>query len=126
MKAKTTALNCWSILVCSNPTAVPHIKRIPVLRSPLKTLNIQPGISKEFETIEAARDFCRRFFACVQRKHLTQVFGLMTPIQGPLRTGPRLFYAARQEKTLDTCVHQHAERFVRSHPGRSHPGLLSG
>jgi len=114
MKAKTTAMMLVDLGVLKSHSR-PHTSNDnPFSEAHFKTLKYQPEFPKKFETIEKARDFCRRFFAWYNEEHHHAGIGLMTPDQihfGQAET----VYAARQA-TLDAAFISTPERFVRNPP----------
>ena len=118
MKAKTTALMLVDLGVLKSHSR-PHTSNDnPFSEAHFKTLKYQPEFPKKFETIEQARDFCRRFFAWYNEEHHHAGIGLMTPDQVHFGQAEAI-YAARQE-TLDTAFISTPERFVRKPPRPPH------
>ena len=114
MKAKTTALMLVDLGVLKSHSR-PHTSNDnPFSEAHLKTLKYQPEFPRNFETIEQARAFCRRFFAWYNQDHHHAGIGLMTPDQihfGQAET----VYAARQS-TLNAAFLSTPERFVHKPP----------
>jgi transposase InsO family protein len=114
MKAKTTALMLVDLGVLKSHSR-PHTSNDnPFSEAHFKTLKYQPEFPRNFETIEQARAFCRRFFAWYNQDHHHAGIGLMTPDQihfGQAET----VYAARQS-TLNTAFLSTPERFVHQPP----------
>ena len=118
MKAKTTALMLVDLGVLKSHSR-PHTSNDnPFSEAHFKTLKYQPEFPKKFETIEQARDFCRRFFAWYNEEHHHAGIGLMTPDQVHFGQAEAI-YAARQQ-TLDTAFLSTPERFVRKPPRPPH------
>jgi len=90
----------------------------PFSEAHFKTLKYQSEFPKKFETIEQARDFCRRFFTWYNEDQHHAGIGLMTPDQVHFGQAEAI-YAARQE-TLDTAFISTPERFVRKPPRPPH------
>jgi transposase InsO family protein len=114
MKAKTTALMLVDLGVLKSHSR-PHTSNDnPFSEAHFKTLKYQPEFPRNFETIEQARTFCRRFFAWYNQDHHHAGIGLMTPDQihfGQAET----VYAARQS-TLNAAFLNTPERFVQKPP----------
>ena len=69
MKAKATALMLADLGVVKSHSR-PHTPNDnPFSEAHFKTLKYQPEFPKRFETIDAARIFCRRFFAWYDEDH---------------------------------------------------------
>jgi putative transposase len=114
MKAKTTAVMLVDLGVLKSHSR-PHTSNDnPFSEAHFKTLKYQPEFPKKFETIEQARDFCRRFFSWYNQDHHHAGIGLMTPDQIHFGQAEAV-YAARQE-TLDAAFQKTPERFVRMSP----------
>jgi transposase InsO family protein len=114
MKAKTTAMMLVDLGVLKSHSR-PHTSNDnPFSEAHFKTLKYQPEFPRKFETIEQARDFCRRFFAWYNEEHHHAGIGLMTPDQIHFGQAEAV-YAARQE-TLDAAFISTPERFVRKPP----------
>ena len=114
MKAKTTALMLLDLGVLKSHSR-PHTSNDnPFSEAHFKTLKYQPEFPKNFETIEQARAFCRRFFAWYNQDHHHAGIGLMTPDQIHFGQAQEI-YAARQA-TLDAAFLTTPERFVHKQP----------
>ena len=114
MQAKTTALMLAELGVVKSHSR-PHTSNDnPFSEAHFKTLKYQPEFPRRFETIEAARGFCRRFFTWYNEDHHHAGIGLMTPDQIHFGQAEAL-YAARQA-TLDAAFLGKPERFVRQPP----------
>ncbi len=114
MKAKTTALMLVDLGVLKSHSR-PHTSNDnPFSEAHFKTLKYQPEFPKNFETIEQARAFCRRFFAWYNQDHHHAGIGLMTPDQIHFGQAQEI-YTARQA-TLDAAFLATPERFVHKPP----------
>lgn len=114
MKAKTTALMLVDLGVFKSHSRTHTSNDNPFSEAQFKTLEYQPEFPRNFETIEQARAFCRRFFAWYNQDHHHAGIGLMTPDQihfGQAQT----VYAARQP-TLNAAFLSTPERFVHKPP----------
>ena len=118
MKAKTTALMLVDLGVLKSHSR-PHTSNDnPFSEAHFKTLKYQPEFPKKFETIEQARDFCRRFFSWYNKEHHHVGIGLMTPDQ--IHFGQAEAIHAARKATLDTAFLKTPERFVRKPPRPPH------
>lgn len=114
MKAKTTALMLIDLGVLKSHSR-PHTSNDnPFSEAHFKTMKYQPEFPRRFENIDAARAFCRRFFAWYNQDHHHSGIGLMTPDQVHFGQADALC-AARQE-TLTAAFLSTPERFVRQPP----------
>lgn len=114
MKAKTTALMLVDLGVLKSHSR-PHTSNDnPFSEAHFKTLKYQPEFPRNFETIEQARAFCRRFFAWYNQEHHHAGIGLMTPDQ--IHFGQAEAIHAARQATLDTAFLSTPERFVRKPP----------
>jgi len=78
MKAKTTALMLTDLGVLKSHSR-PHTSNDnPFSEAHFKTLKYQPEFPKNFESIQHARGFCRRFFSWYNEEHHHAGIGLMT------------------------------------------------
>jgi transposase InsO family protein len=109
MKAKTRALMLVDLGVLKSHSR-PHTSNDnPFSEAHFKTLKYQPEFPKNFETIEQARAFCRRFFLWYNQDHHNARIGLMTPDQIHFGQAQEI-YTARQA-TLDAAFLTTPERF---------------
>ncbi|MAY89434.1 MAG: hypothetical protein CML02_22280 [Pseudooceanicola sp.] len=86
----------------------------PFSEAHFKTLKYQPEFPRNFETIEQARTFCRRFFAWYNQDHHHAGIGLMTPDQ--IHFGQAETVHAARQATLDAAFLSTPERFVHKPP----------
>ena len=114
MKAKTTALMLADLGVAKSHSR-PHTSNDnPFSEAQFKTLKYQPEFPKRFDTIDQARDFCRRFFDWYNRDHHHAGIGLMTPDQ--VHHGLADAVHAARQVVLDEAFGRNPERFVRDRP----------
>ncbi len=93
----------------------PHVSNDnPFSESHFKTLKYQPTFPKFFGCIEAAKAFCRAFFAWYNQAHHHVGLGLMTPDQVHYGQADAI-HAARQI-TLNAAFAADPERFVKKLP----------
>jgi len=94
----------------------------PYSEAQFKTLKYRPGFPARFDSIEAAREFCRRFFGWYHHDHRHSGIGLMSP--ATVHDGlAEQAHAARAE-VLDAAYAATPEQFVRRPPRP--PALPSG
>jgi putative transposase len=86
----------------------------PYSESNFKTLKYRPAFPARFDSIEHARDHCRRFFGWYNHQHRHSGIGLMTPVAVHHGTAPELHQL--RARVLDAAYQQHPERFVRRAP----------
>jgi putative transposase len=86
----------------------------PYSESNFKTLKYRPEFPTRFDSIEHARDHCRRFFDWYNHQHRHPGIGLMTPVAVHHGTAPELHQL--RASVLDAAYQQHPERFVRRSP----------
>ena len=86
----------------------------PYSESNFKTLKYRPAFPARFDSIEHARDHCRRFFGWYNHQHRHSAVGLMTPVAVHHGTAPELHQL--RARVLDAAYQQHPERFVRKPP----------
>ena len=114
MKAKTTALMLADLGVAKSHSR-PHTSNDnPFSEAQFKTLKYQPEFPKRFDTIDQARDFCRRFFDWYNRDHHHAGIGLMTPDQ--VHHGQADAVRAARQVVLNAAFGRNPERFVRDRP----------
>jgi len=114
MKAKTTALMLADLGVLKSHSR-PHTSNDnPFSEAHFKTLKYQPEFPKQFETIEQARAFCRRFFAWYNQDHHHAGIGLLTPDQVHFGQAETIY--AERQATLNAAFLSTPERFVRKLP----------
>jgi transposase InsO family protein len=114
MKARTTALMLVDLGVLKSHSR-PHTSNDnPFSEAHFKTLKYQPEFPRNFETIEQARTFCRRFFAWYTQAHHHAANGLITPDQ--IHFGQAEAIQAARQATLDAAFLSTPERFVRKPP----------
>jgi putative transposase len=96
----------------------PHVSNDkPLQRSAVQDAEIRPDFPERFESLQAARVFCRGFFAWYNLVHRHSGIGLMTPSDVHHGRAPEVI-AARQQ-VLDAAYQTNPERFVRKPP--KHP-----
>jgi putative transposase len=98
----------------------PHVSDDnPYSEAQFKTLKYRPDFPDRFDSIEAARLFCRTFFAWYNDEHHHSGLGLHTPADVHYGTAEQ----TRQKRAgvLDGAYAAHPERFVRKPP---HPPKL--
>lgn len=114
MKAKTTALLLTGLGVLKSHSR-PHTSNDnPFSEAHFKTLKYQPEFPRNFENIEQARAFCRRFFPWYNEEHHHAGIGLMTPDQ--IHFGQAEAIHTARQATLDAAYQGTPERFVRKPP----------
>jgi putative transposase len=86
----------------------------PFSEAQFKTLKYRPGFPERFESIEAARAHCDRFFRWYNHEHKHSGIALHTPADVHYgRAGEIHRYRAT---VLDAAYNAHPERFVRKPP----------
>jgi putative transposase len=95
--------------------ARPHVSNDnPFSEAHFKTLKYRPDFPPRFESLEAARAFCRGFFPWYNHQHRHSALGLLPP--AVVHTGQaEAAYTARQT-VLAGAYARHPERFVRRPP----------
>jgi putative transposase len=95
--------------------ARPHVSNDdPFSEAHFKTLKYRPDFPPRFESLEAARAFCRTFFPWYNHQHRHAGLGLLPP--AVVHSGQaEAAYAARQT-VLAGAYARHPERFVRRPP----------
>jgi putative transposase len=86
----------------------------PYSESNFKTLKYRPEFPARFDSIEHAREHCRRFFRWYNGEHRHSGIGLMTPVAFHHGQAPAL-HAARAQ-VLEAAYARNPERFVRKPP----------
>jgi putative transposase len=86
----------------------------PYSEANFKTLKYRPAFPARFDSIEHARDHCRRFFDWYNHQHRHSGIGLMTPLAVHHGNAPELHQL--RASVLDSAYQQHPERFVRRPP----------
>ena len=86
----------------------------PYSESNFKTLKYRPAFPARFDSIEHARDHCRRFFDWYNHQHRHSGIGLMTPVAVHHGTAPELHQL--RASVLDSAYQHHPERFVHRAP----------
>lgn len=114
MKAKATALMLADLGVAKSHSR-PHTSNDnPFSEAHFKTLKYQPEFPRRFDTIDQARDFCRRFFDWYNQDHHHAGIGLMTPDQ--VHYGQADAVHSARKIVLDDAFQRKPERFVRKPP----------
>ena len=93
----------------------PHVSDDnPYSEAQFKTLKYRPDFPDRFDSIEAARLFCRTFFAWYNDEHHHTGLGLHTAADVHYGTAEQ----TRQKRAgvLDSAYAAHPERFVRKPP----------
>ncbi len=83
----------------------------PFIESHFKTLKYRPDYPGRFNTINAARAWCRKFFHWYNEAHYHSAIGYMRPAD--LHDGNHTAVLERRQATLDTAYAAHPERFTR-------------
>jgi putative transposase len=86
----------------------------PYSEAHFKTLKYRPEFPERFETIEQAREFCRRFFGWYSHEHRHSGIGLMTP--AAVHYGQAKQLHAARARVLEAAYAARPERFVRGTP----------
>jgi putative transposase len=86
----------------------------PYSEAQFKTLKYRPEFPERFETIEQAREFCRRFFGWYNREHRHSGIGLMAP--NAVHYGQAEQLHAARARVLESAYAARPERFVRGTP----------
>jgi putative transposase len=86
----------------------------PYSEAHFKTLKYRPEFPDRFQTIEQARDHCRRFFRWYNHEHRHSGIGLMTPTAVHHRQAEELH--ATRARVLEAAHARNPERFVRRPP----------
>jgi putative transposase len=95
--------------------ARPHVSNDnPYSEAHFKTLKYRPDFPARFESLEAARAFCRGFFPWYNHEHRHAGLGLLTP--AVVHTGQAEAVHAARRRVLAGAYARHPERFVRRAP----------
>ncbi|GIF45450.1 putative transposase [Actinoplanes xinjiangensis] len=86
----------------------------PYSEAHFKTLKYRPGFPDRFDTIEAARAFCRDFFTWYNTAHRHSGIAWHTPHN--VHHGHAGTVHAVRAEVLTAAYQRHPERFVRKHP----------
>ncbi len=86
----------------------------PYSEAHFKTLKYRPGFPDRFDSILAARSFCRDFFAWYNHEHRHSGIGLLTP--APVHGGHAEVVRAEWARVLASAYAERSERFVRGLP----------
>jgi putative transposase len=93
----------------------PHVSNDnPYSEAQFKTLKYRPAFPARFDSIEAARGFCRDFFPWYNTQHRHSGLGLLTP-EAVHYAQAETVHAARRQ-VLHAAYAAHPERFVRRRP----------
>jgi len=93
----------------------PHVSNDnPYSESQFRTMKYQPQFPDRFTSLEAARRFCRIFFAWYNAEHHHGGLGLLTP--EAVHYGRAEETIAARQVALDAAYAAHPERFVRRAP----------
>lgn len=91
----------------------------PYSESQFKTLKYCPAFPDRFATIEAAREFCARFFHAYNHDHRHSGIAMLTP--ATVHTGRAEEVIAQRQAVLDAAFNSRPDRFRGRRP--VHPGL---
>ena len=95
--------------------ARPHVSNDnPFSEAQFKTLKYRPDFPARFESLEAARAFCRTFFPWYNTEHRHAGLGLLTP--AVVHAGQAEAAHAARRQVLAGAYARHPERFVRRAP----------
>jgi putative transposase len=86
----------------------------PYSEAQFKTLKYRPEFPDRFDSIEQAREFCRRFFHWYNHEHRHSGIGLMTP--AALHYGQAEQLHAARARVLEAAYARNPERFIRRAP----------
>ena len=86
----------------------------PHIESHFKTLKYRPGFPGRFDSYEAARDHCARFFPWYNEEHHHVALALLTP--ATVHHGRAGEILSARQAALDVAYESHPERFVHGHP----------
>jgi putative transposase len=86
----------------------------PYSEAHFKTLKYRPEFPDRFDSIEQAREFCRRFFHWYNHEHRHSGIGLMTP--AAVHHGQATELHAARARVLADAYARNPERFVRQPP----------
>jgi len=86
----------------------------PYSEANFKTLKYRPEFPERFDTIEQAREHCRRFFHWYNHEHHHSGIGLMTPAAMHYGQAQELY--DRRADVLTAAYERNPERFVRKLP----------
>jgi putative transposase len=86
----------------------------PYSEAHFKTLKYRPEFPARFDSIEQAREFCRRFFHWYNHSHRHSGIGLMTPAAVHHDQAKKLH--TERQRILDAAYAATPERFVRRPP----------
>ncbi len=86
----------------------------PYSESNFKTLKYRPEFPDRFDSIEQAREHCRRFFSWYNHRHRHSGIGLMTP--AAVHHGQATELHAARARVLEAAFARNPERFVRKPP----------
>ena len=93
----------------------PHVSDDnPYSEAQFKTLKYRPDFPARFDSIEAARLHCQRFFGWYNHEHRHSDLGLHTP--GDVHHGLAEIIREKRAGILNTAYAAHPERFVRKPP----------
>ncbi len=101
----------------------PHVSNDnPYSEAQFKTLKYRPGFPRRFDSIEAARAHCQRFFPWYNDEHRHGGLGLHTAAD--VHYGRAADARTARARVLTAAYHAHPERFVRKPPAP--PGIPVG
>lgn len=83
----------------------------PFIESHFKTLKYRPDYPDRFDSIRAARTWCRKFFSWYNEVHYHSAIGYLRPAD--LHTGNHTAIIERRQTTLDAAAAAHPERFTK-------------
>jgi putative transposase len=83
----------------------------PYIESHFKTLKYRPNYPERFESITAARSWCRKFFTWYNENHYHSGIGYLRPAD--LHAGRHKMVIEHRQATLDAAAKTHPERFTK-------------
>lgn len=86
----------------------------PFSEAQFKTMKYRPGFPERFESLDAARAFCRTFFPWYNYEHRHSGIGYMTP--AAVHTGVAPIIYERRDQVLQNAFLQHPNRFKNRRP----------
>ncbi len=83
----------------------------PFIESHFKTMKYRPNYPERFDSISAARSWCRSFFHWYNEVHYHSGIGYLRPAD--LHAGRHEMVIGRRRAALDAAAQAHPERFTR-------------
>ena len=83
----------------------------PYIESHFKTLKYRPNYPERFDSITAARSWCRTFFNWYNEVHYHSGIGYLRPAD--LHAGRHEIVVQARQATLDAAAQKHPERFTK-------------